>query len=116
MGNLASDRKCMRTFSLKLSKNTDADIISRLESVDNIQGYIKGLIRADMKGDRTMKETLVFAGYNPDGQAVRVTLEGYHVYIEIVSTGEKERWNDEYYDEDQTDLIRFSMLNEGYKM
>ena len=34
---------------LKLSKNTDADIISWLDSISNKQGYIKELIRADMK-------------------------------------------------------------------
>ena len=35
---------------LKLSKTTDADIISWLSGLSNKQGYIKELIRADMKG------------------------------------------------------------------
>jgi ribosomal protein S27AE len=34
---------------LKLNIKTDADIIRRLEGMDNVQGYIKSLIRADMK-------------------------------------------------------------------
>lgn len=34
---------------LKLNKNTDADIIERLDSVDNRQGYIKELIRKDIR-------------------------------------------------------------------
>lgn len=34
---------------LKLNKNTDADIIEKLDSVDNKQGYIKRLIREDAK-------------------------------------------------------------------
>lgn len=34
--------------SLKLNKRTDADILERLGEVDSKQGYIKGLIRADM--------------------------------------------------------------------
>ena len=34
---------------LKLSKNTDADILSWLSDISNKQGYIKELIRADMK-------------------------------------------------------------------
>lgn len=33
---------------LKLNIKTDADIIRRLEGIDNVQGYIKSLIRADM--------------------------------------------------------------------
>lgn len=36
----------------------DADIIKRLESLDNKQGYIKALIRADMaKGGNSEAET-----------------------------------------------------------
>ena len=33
---------------LKLNTKTDADIIRRLEGMDNVQGYIKSLIREDM--------------------------------------------------------------------
>ena len=32
---------------LKLNRNTDADIIAKLEAADSKQGYIKRLIRAD---------------------------------------------------------------------
>ena len=54
MGNLKSDQKNTRKYGLKLSKNTDADIIRHLETVPNMQGYIKALIRNDMmKGDKT---------------------------------------------------------------
>lgn len=42
------EKEKTRQFKLKLSKEHDADIIERLESVPNIQGYIKELIRADM--------------------------------------------------------------------
>ena len=59
---------------------------------------------------------LIFAGYNLNGEAVRVTLEKNHVYIENVRTGEKKRWNNEWYDEENISLIRLSMLNEGYRM
>jgi len=34
---------------LKLNKKTDNDIIKRLENVDSKQGYIKKLIRRDIK-------------------------------------------------------------------
>lgn len=36
-------------INLKLNLTTDADIIKRLAEVQNKQGYIKELIRADMK-------------------------------------------------------------------
>lgn len=35
-------------IKLKLNIKTDADIIAKLQSVDNKQGYIKQLIRADL--------------------------------------------------------------------
>ena len=34
--------------TLKLNKNTDSDILEKLESVDNVQGYLKELIRRDI--------------------------------------------------------------------
>ena len=34
---------------LKLNKKTDADILERLQSVGNRQGYIKDLIRKDLE-------------------------------------------------------------------
>lgn len=34
---------------LKLNRNTDKDILAKLERVTNKQGYIKKLIRADLK-------------------------------------------------------------------
>ena len=43
------DKTHTKQIKLKLNLVTDADILRRLEEVDNIQGYIKGLIRADMK-------------------------------------------------------------------
>lgn len=40
--------KCTRV-SIKLVNNTDADILAHLAQQPNKQGYIKALIRADMK-------------------------------------------------------------------
>lgn len=37
-----------RKVQLKFVKTTDADILAKLESVDNMQGYIKRLIREDL--------------------------------------------------------------------
>lgn len=35
-------------FKMKLNKNTDKDILERLDNVDSKQAYIKRLIREDM--------------------------------------------------------------------
>lgn len=38
-----------KQIALRLNYNTDADILAKLESVENTQGYIKDLIRADIE-------------------------------------------------------------------
>ncbi len=40
-----------KQVKLKLNLKTDSDIIERLDEVGNIQGYIKRLIREDIKKD-----------------------------------------------------------------
>lgn len=45
------DKLHAKRIYLKLNKDNDADIIAHLENQDNKQGYIKALIRADMKKD-----------------------------------------------------------------
>jgi hypothetical protein len=42
------DEKRTRQIKLKLNVGTDADILEKLDSVPNKQGYIKGLIREDL--------------------------------------------------------------------
>ena len=42
------DAKATIQYHLKLNKNTDADIIAKLETVESKQGYIKALIRAEL--------------------------------------------------------------------
>lgn len=41
--------KSVRQYSLPLNKTTDADIIEKLDTVPNRLGYIKWLIRDDIK-------------------------------------------------------------------
>lgn len=43
------DKAHTKQFHLKLNKRTDKDVIERLVGIGNIQGYIKGLIRADIE-------------------------------------------------------------------
>lgn len=38
-----------RQVHLKLNRRTDKDVLEKLDSVPNKQGYIKELIRADLK-------------------------------------------------------------------
>lgn len=49
--------KAANTKQIKfvLNKNTEPDLIAHLESIDNVQGYIKSLIRADMSKQREDK-------------------------------------------------------------
>lgn len=39
----------VKQIKMNLNKTTDADIITHLEACGNIQGYIKDLIRKDLK-------------------------------------------------------------------
>lgn len=39
----------MKQVKLTLNKNTDADILARLDACPNIAGYIKQLVRADIE-------------------------------------------------------------------
>ena len=41
--------KVIRRFAININRNTDADILEHLEQMDNVQGYIKKLIRSDME-------------------------------------------------------------------
>lgn len=43
------DEANTKQVHLKLNLKTDADILERLANVDNVQGYIKELVRADMR-------------------------------------------------------------------
>ena len=49
------DAEHTKQVMLKLNKTTDADILAALARCGNIQGYIKGLIRADLA--KTAAET-----------------------------------------------------------
>lgn len=46
------DRENTKRVYIKLNKNTDSDILSYLDSKPNKQGYIKELIRKDMKPNK----------------------------------------------------------------
>lgn len=43
------DKKNTKSFSLKLNKGTDADILEKFEECDNVSQYLKQLVRQDIK-------------------------------------------------------------------
>ena len=43
------EAKATVQLKMKLNRNTDADILKKLDSVPNTQGYTKSLIRADLE-------------------------------------------------------------------
>lgn len=43
------EAKNVTQFKIKLNKNTEQDIIQRLEEVEHKQTYVKALIREDIK-------------------------------------------------------------------
>lgn len=46
------DKTNTRKITFKFNLKTDADILERLDSVDNRQGYIKELIRSDIESEK----------------------------------------------------------------
>lgn len=46
--NAKYDKTHTKGVYLKLNINTDKDILKKLENVENVQGYIKSLIRTDI--------------------------------------------------------------------
>lgn len=49
---IAYHKKYLKQIKFALNIKYDADILARLETVDNKQGYLKELIRADIQKAR----------------------------------------------------------------
>lgn len=51
------ENRCTKQYHLKFNTKNDADIIEKLGLVSNMQGYIKSLIRNDLRngGQNTQK-------------------------------------------------------------
>lgn len=50
--NMKSDKKNAKYVTLKLNKNTDKDILEYLDTLDNKNGYLKNLIRQDIRNKK----------------------------------------------------------------
>ena len=53
------DKAHTKGIYLKLNLETDIDIIEFLDRVDNVQGYIKDLIRYDMNLDKDLPKRII---------------------------------------------------------
>lgn len=51
--------KSMKQISLKLNRNTDSDVIAKLDSVDSVRGYIISLIREDIEIDNLQIDNIL---------------------------------------------------------
>ena len=56
MGNYASDQKNTRFYGLKLSKNTDGDLIELLDSQVKVQAFLKALLRKALAEKETAQK------------------------------------------------------------
>lgn len=56
--NAKYDKAHTTGLYLKLNKKTDADILEKLSSVPNTQGYVKQLIRADIAGSVPVSDSV----------------------------------------------------------
>ena len=59
------DKANTKQFKVKLNRNTDSDIIDMFATVENKQGYLKHLIRADMTGARVYTQYTRIEQGNP---------------------------------------------------
>ena len=49
--DLKYEKNNMRQVKLNINRKTEADLLEWIEKQDNIQGYIKSLIRKDMENN-----------------------------------------------------------------
>lgn len=49
------DKDNARVYTLKMNKKTDKDVIERLDTIPNRNGYVKALVRKDIRGGVKMK-------------------------------------------------------------
>lgn len=80
------DAKATRQIKFKFNITTDADILEKLDSVDNKQGYIKDLIRKDLASNKR-----IIGGSFTEGDFITVSINGKE-YKRKVKFSKK--WND----------------------
>ena len=72
------NQKNVKQVKMNLNLKTDADIIEALASCDNVQGYIKDLIRKDLNDEHQAPAITkkIVSGSWQDGEFVVVQIDG----------------------------------------
>ena len=89
MATVEYDKMNCTRINLKLNNKTDADIIRKLDGVENMQGYIKSLIRKDEQyrikpeyidlwGDEANADTII------SGEDLEMIARGWEKTIEEI--------------------------------
>jgi len=112
-----------KNYHLKLVYKTDKDIIEKLSSVPSMQGYIKNLIRNDIRKENREEGNTMFGndgrilweGYNPDGIRTQFIMDNVG-RVWVCSSNNRELWNEEYYTEDGLPGLKLAIMNDGYKI
>ena len=83
MGNIKYNRDHVKQVKMNLNLRTDADIIGHLSGKSNVQGYIKELIRNNMKEEKTMASRIFYRGYKvgEDSNKYYIISKIYHILI-----------------------------------
>lgn len=66
----AYDKEHFRDFTLRLKKNSDADLIEKLDSVPNKSQYLRGLVRADVDDGNNSDHRFVVIEYTSSGDHI----------------------------------------------
>ena len=61
--NNASNKRNTTTVLLRLNYNTDADILEKLGQVNSKMGYIKTLIREDLKKEKATNPSKIYSTF-----------------------------------------------------
>ena len=77
MGNIKYNRDHVKQVKMNLNLRTDADIIGHLSGKPNVQGYIKGLIRNNMKEEKTMASRVYYRGHEVGETSINETVLAY---------------------------------------
>ena len=56
--NIKAQKRNIRRYVLAVTKSNDSDIIERLDSIGNVNGYLKELIRSDIAGNVQRKKSI----------------------------------------------------------
>ena len=106
------DKTHTKQIKLKLNRVTDKDILEKLDQTENVQGYIKSLVRSDIERSMDkMKSKWTFIVYKGNRKSeLHLDESGYLVY----KNGR--RYNDETYTDESYSLINDMLIHDGWRI